>query len=251
MNNSTPPQGRLKSLRAAGIGNALEWFDWTLYATFSVYLARNLFDKTDSRSAMLSTLAVFAVGFVARPIGGLLFGRLSDRLGRRTIMVITLLLLAISSLGIAVIPRYQSVGLFASVALLFLRLLQGLAHGGETGVSYTYVAEIAPSSRRGLWSSSVYIGVTLGVMAATAVAAALTWGLGAEAMSDYGWRIGFLIGGLLGIYALFLRRSAEESHVFAQQQRQPHARRKLSKGGSHRLGLDGIRWGKKMGHLPI
>jgi MHS family alpha-ketoglutarate permease-like MFS transporter len=171
MNNTTSHQGRLKSLRAAGIGNALEWFDWTLYATFSVYLASNLFDKTDARSAMLATLAVFAVGFVARPIGGWLFGRLSDRLGRRTIMVLTMLLLAISSLGIALIPDYQSIGLYASVALLFFRLMQGLAHGGETGVSYTYVAEIAPSKHRGLWSSSVYVGVTLGVMAATAVLA--------------------------------------------------------------------------------
>jgi MFS transporter, MHS family, alpha-ketoglutarate permease len=103
MNNTTSHQGRLKSLRAAGIGNAFEWFDWTLYATFSMYLASNLFDKTDARSAMLATLAVFAVGFVARPVGGWLFGRLSDRLGRRTIMV----LLAISSLGIALIPDYQ------------------------------------------------------------------------------------------------------------------------------------------------
>lgn len=123
--------------------------------------------KTDARSAMLSTLAVFAGGFVARPIGGWLFGRLSDRLGRRTIMVLTMLL-AISSMGIALIPDYPSIGLYASVALLFLRLMQGLAHGGETGVSYTYIAEIAPSKHRGLWSSSVHMGVTLGVMAATA-----------------------------------------------------------------------------------
>ncbi|WP_426139381.1 MFS transporter [Pseudomonas sp. DWP3-1-2] len=225
MNNTTSHQGRLKSLRAAGIGNALEWFDWTLYATFSVYLASNMFDKTDARSAMLATLAVFAVGFVARPVGGWLFGRLSDRLGRRTIMV----LLAISSLGIALIPDYQSIGLYASVALLFFRLMQGLAHGGETGVSYTYVAEIAPSKHRGLWSSSVYVGVTVGVMAA--VAAALTWLLGAQAMGDYGWRIGFAIGGVLGIYALFLRRGAQESHVFVEQQGLARPPRKLSRGG--------------------
>lgn len=230
MNNSTFPQGRLKSLRAVAIGNALEWFDWTLYATFSVYLASNLFDKTDARSAMLATLGVFAVGFVARPVGGLLFGRLSDRLGRRTILIITMMLLAVSSLGIAFIPAYQTIGVYASAALLFFRLTQGLAHGGETGVSYTYVAEIAPSKHRGLWSSSVYIGVTLGVMAATAVAAALTWFLGSQAMSDYGWRIGFAIGGVLGIYALFLRRGAEESHVFVEQQQMSRRAPKLSRG---------------------
>jgi MHS family alpha-ketoglutarate permease-like MFS transporter len=214
MNNTTSHQGRLKSLRAASIGNALEWFDWTLYATFSVYLAGNLFDKTDARSAMLATLAVFAVGFVARPVGGWLFGRLSDRLGRRTIMVLTMLLLAISSLGIALIPDYQRIGLYASVALLFFRLMQGLAHGGET---------------------SVYVGVTLGVMAATAVAATLTWLLGAQAMGDYGWRIGFAIGGVLGIYALFLRRSAQESHVFVEQQGQAWPPRTLSTGEKLRV----------------
>lgn len=145
-------------------------------------------------------------------------------------MVLTMLLLAISSLGIALIPDYQSIGLYASVALLFFRLMQGLAHGGETGVSYTYVAEIAPSKHRGLWSSSVYVGVTLGVMAATAVAATLTWLLGAQAMGDYGWRIGFAIGGVLGIYALFLRRGAQESHVFVAQQGQARPPRKLSTG---------------------
>ncbi|SFW22073.1 MFS transporter [Pseudomonas sp. NFACC04-2] len=230
MNNSTSHQGRLRSLRAAAVGNALEWFDWTLYATFSVYLARNLFDKTDPHSAMLATLAVFAAGFIARPLGGFFFGRLSDVLGRRAIMVITMMLLAASSLGIALIPNYQDIGLYASSALLIFRLIQGLAHGGETGVSYTYVAEIAPAKHRGLWSSSVYVGVTLGVMGATAIAAALTWLLGAQAMGDYGWRIGFAIGGVLGIYALFLRRSAQESHVFEQQRQQAQPPRKLSKG---------------------
>lgn len=227
-------KGRLKSLRAVAVGNALEWFDWTLYATFSVYLARNLFEKSDARSALLSTLAVFAVGFFARPIGGLVFGRMGDRVGRKTIMVVTISLLAISSLGIALIPNYQDIGLSASIALLVFRTLQGLAHGGETGVSYTYVAEIAPSRHRGLWSSSVFVSVTLGVMAATAVAAGLTSLLGPEAMNDYGWRIGFAVGGLLGIYALFMRRSVEESHVFEQQNEQ-RCSRKLSRPEMFRI----------------
>lgn len=217
-NNVKLGGGRVKSLRAAAVGNALEWFDWTLYGTFSIYLARNLFDKTDARSALLATLAVFAGGFVARPIGGWLFGRLGDRLGRKTTLVATMMLLALSSIGIALIPDYGRIGVLASALLLFFRLLQGLAHGGETGVSYTYVAEIAPKERRGLWSSSVFVSVTVGVMAATAVAAGLTSLLGPDAMNAYGWRIGFGIGGLLGIYALVLRRSAEESHVFAVSQ---------------------------------
>lgn len=230
-----PHRGRLRSLRAVGLGNALEWFDWTLYATFSVYLARNLFDKTDARSAMLSTLAVFAVGFFARPVGGLIFGRLADRLGRQKIMLITMSLLALSSVGIAVIPSYGDIGLLASIALMFFRLLQGIAHGGETGVSYTYVAEIAPKEHRGLWSSSIYLGVIVGVIAATIVAAALTSMLGPDAMNDYGWRIGFGIGGVLGIYVLFMRRNVEESHVFTAQEEKPQPSRKLSRGELFRI----------------
>ncbi len=221
---------RLKSLRAAAVGNALEWFDWTLYATFSIYLARNLFDKTDVRSAILATLAVFAVGFIARPIGGLLFGRLGDRIGRRLVMVATMILLAVSSMGIALIPSYEDIGVAASALLLICRLIQGLAHGGETGVTYTYVAEIAPNKHRGLWSSAVFVSVTIGVITATALAALLTEYLNAEAMNSYGWRIGFAIGGILGIYALFLRRSAVESEVFAETSQavvQPLSKRQI------------------------
>jgi len=233
--SQTSLRGRLKSLRAAAVGNALEWFDWTLYGTFSIYLARNLFEAADPRSALLSTLAVFAVGFVARPVGGLLFGGIADRLGRKNTMVLTMLLLAFSSLGIALIPDYQHIGILASAALLFFRLLQGLAHGGESGVSYTYVAEIAPKERRGLWSSSVFVSVTIGVIAATAIAAVLTSILGPEAMNSYGWRIGFAIGGLLGIYALILRRSAEESHVFEEGKEVSRSSEKLSRSAVFRM----------------
>jgi MHS family alpha-ketoglutarate permease-like MFS transporter len=148
---------RLRSLRAAAVGNALEWFDWTLYGTFSVYLSINLFDPTNPTSALLATLGVFAGGFIARPIGGWLFGRIGDKFGRKFTLVITMCMLALTSLGIAVIPTYKQVGLLAPILLLGCRLLQGLAHGGESGVAYTYVAEIAPARKRGLWSSSVFV----------------------------------------------------------------------------------------------
>lgn len=207
---------RRRSLRAAAVGNALEWFDWTLYGTFSVYLAANLFNSDNPTSALLSTLAVFAGGFVARPLGGWLFGLVGDRKGRKFTLVTTMSLLALTSLLIALVPTYEQVGPLASVLLLVLRLAQGLAHGGESGVSYTYVAEIAPPDRRGLWSSSVFVSVTIGVMAATALAAGLTAAIGKEDMQSWGWRIGFAVGGLLGIYALFLRRNAAESDVFEE-----------------------------------
>lgn len=207
---------RLRSLKAVSIGNALEWFDWTLYGIFSVYLARNLFDNTDKASALLATLAVFAGGFIARPIGGWVFGAVGDRYGRKLTLVLTMGLLALTSLGIALIPTYDSIGVGASILLFVCRLTQGLAHGGESGVAFAYVAEIAPKERRGFWSSSVFVSVTIGVMAATALAALLTTSLSPDAMEAWGWRAGFAMGALLGLYALFLRRSASESAVFEE-----------------------------------
>lgn len=205
---------RRKSLRATAIGNALEWFDWTLYTTFSAYLALQLFDRSDPTSALLSTFAIFAVGFVMRPLGGWFFGWLGDRRGRKVAMVATMLLLAITSVAIAVTPSYEAIGVWASVLLLFWRLLQGLAYGGETGVAYTYAAELAPPDKRAFWSSSIFVSVMIGVMAATGLAAVLTSVLSTEDMETWGWRVGFAIGGVLGIYAMILRRSAGESDVF-------------------------------------
>ncbi len=229
---------RLRSMTAAAAGNALEWFDWTLYGTFSIYLARNLFESADPKSALLSTLAVFAGGFAGRPVGGWIFGNLGDRLGRKTTLIVTMIMLAASSAGIALIPSYAHIGVAASALLLFFRMLQGLAHGGESGVSYTYIAEIAPKERRGLWSSSVFVSVTIGVMGATALAAALASVLGPDAMQAYGWRLGFGVGGLLGLYALFLRRSAEESEVFEHTRSDVKPATPLSGYQLFRIGLN-------------
>jgi MHS family alpha-ketoglutarate permease-like MFS transporter len=206
-----------RSLIAAGVGNALEWFDWNLYGIFSVYLAANAFRSDNPTSALLSTLAIFAVGFVARPIGGFVFGRLSDRIGRKNVMVATMCLLAASSVAMAALPTYAAVGVWASAMLLIVRLVQGLAHGGEAGVSYTYAAELAPPARRGLWSSMPFVASTIGLMTATASAAILTGVFDADQMDSYGWRIGFAFGGLLGVFALWIRRSAVETEVFLEE----------------------------------
>jgi MHS family alpha-ketoglutarate permease-like MFS transporter len=208
---------RKLSLAAASTGNALEWFDWSLYGILSVYLAAHLFDSTDPVSALLATFAVFAVGFVARPLGGLLFGRLGDRVGRKRMMIVTMTMLAATSVGLALIPDFAAIGAWASILLVLVRLLQGLAHGGEVGVTYTYAAEIAPRERRGLWSSFILVANTVGLMLATATAAILTAVLSPEQMGSFGWRIGFALGGVLGLAALYLRRRAVESDIFTAE----------------------------------
>lgn len=203
--------GKLRSLRAAIAGNLLEWFDWTLYALFSTYIAASFFDTGDPTSALLSTLLVFAGGFLARPIGGLVFGRLADRKGRKFSLVATMMTMAAGSLVIALIPSYTAIGVWSSVLLLAARLMQGLAHGGEAGTSYAYIAEIAPREKRGFWASSVFTAVTVGVMTATLLAALITGILPKDAVGAWGWRVAFVIGALLGVYALFLRRNAAET----------------------------------------
>ncbi|TPQ37981.1 MFS transporter [Cupriavidus pinatubonensis] len=205
---------RKQSLKAAAVGNVLEWYDWTIYSTFSVYLAGSFFSKSDPTSAFLSTLAIFAGGFLARPLGGYIFGRMADGKGRKLALVTTMIMLAATSLGIALLPNYAEIGSWASLGLFLMRLLQGFAHGGESGVSYVYIAEIAPRERRGFWASSVYISVILGVMLATGVAAALSALLTKEDMGEWGWRIGFALGAVLGLYALFMRRKAVETDTY-------------------------------------
>lgn len=207
---------RRRSLVASSVGNLLEWFDWTICAVFSPFIAKALFDPSDPTSALLNTLAVFAVGFAFRPLGGILFGTLADRVGRRTTMITTMLLMAAGSLLIALTPSYAAIGGFASLILVVARLMQGLAHGGETAASYAYVSEIAPPRQRGLWSSAVFVSVSVGTLCATALGAGISAALPAGDADRWGWRIPFLLGAGLAVFALFLRRGMMESEVYEE-----------------------------------
>lgn len=209
-----PARGRAKVLAQIGIGNALEWFDWTIYAIFAGFFAGQFFDATDPVSAILSTLAVFAVGFFARPFGGFLFGWIGDRSGRRTAMTVTVGTAAAGSLLIGAAPTFDQIGVGASLLLLLARLAQGLAHGGELPSAQTYVAEVAPAPRRGLWSSFIYVSGTAGIMVGTLMGAVLATVLSAPAMAAWGWRVPFLLGGVLGVYALVMRRRMAETATF-------------------------------------
>lgn len=216
---TTRGPGKLKTLFGTGVGNALEWFDWNIYALFATYLAAQFFDGTDKVSAMLSALAVFAVGFVARPLGGFVFGWIADRRGRRAAMTLSVAGAAGGSLVIGISPTYGQIGVAASLILLLARLVQGLAHGGEMPTAQTYIAEVAPAAKRGLWSSLIYVSGTAGVMAGTAMGAVLGIALDEPAMAEWGWRIPFVLGGIFGLYALVMRRRMAETEQYEEETR--------------------------------
>lgn len=205
---------RIRDLIAVNAGNSLEWYDWTIYSIFAVSFAGQFFPSDDPTAALLSALAVFAVGFITRPIGGWLFGRYADRRGRKVSLTLTMSITALGSLAIAVAPTYSVIGVGASLLLLVVRLIQGLAHGGEMGTSVTYLVERAPSGKRALWGSSSWVSVFIGTILATLTGLLVNWALDADQVSAWGWRIPFAIGGVLGLYALWMRRQIQETaHV--------------------------------------
>ena len=218
------PRDRLRTLLGSGAGNALEWYDWNIYAVFAPFFAAQFFNPDNGVAALLSTLAVFAVGFGMRPLGGLLFGWLADRHGRRTSMLFSVGLACGASLLIGLAPTYGSIGIAAAAVLLFARLLQGLAHGGEIAAGHTYVAEIAPPQRRGLWSSVIYVSGMFATLLAVLLGAGLTSVLSDDAMSSWGWRVPFLVGGALGLVALYLRRQLSETEAFENHHSRAHSR---------------------------
>ena len=212
-----PQTGRMstaKTIVGTGIGNAVEWYDWAIYATFTPFIASQLFSKADPASAVLSTLAIFAVGFVARPFGGFLFGWIGDRVGRKVSMTLAVGLASLGSLLIGIAPTFASVGAFASLLLLVARLVQGLAHGGELPTSQTYLSEMAPTEHRGFWATLIYTSGTVGILFGTLLGAVLNMALSTEAMNAWGWRIPFLIGAAMGLYALVMRSRLHETEAF-------------------------------------
>ncbi len=212
---ATTERERRQALRATLVGNGLEWFDYTIYGLFATYIAKAMFDQSDPTTALLSTLVIFAVGFVARPIGGVFFGRMGDRIGRRRTIILTMTMMGASCLGIAILPGYDTIGPSAAYLLLAIRLLQGFAHAGESGMSYTYVAELAPDAKRGLWSSTVFMSVLSGSLLATIIGAVLTRLLTESQLGSWGWRIPFLCGAVLAVYVMYLRQKVKESDIFS------------------------------------
>jgi MHS family alpha-ketoglutarate permease-like MFS transporter len=196
------------------IGNLIEWYDWYAYTAFSIYFAASFFPKGDQTAQLLNTAAVFAVGFLMRPLGGWMLGRYADRHGRRSALTLSVTLMALGSLVIALTPGFGTIGVAAPIMLVLARLLQGLSVGGEYATSATYLSEVATSGKRGFYSSFQYVTLTAGQLLALGVQIVLQQVLTHQQMLDWGWRIAFVVGATGAIIVMYLRRTMDESASF-------------------------------------
>jgi metabolite-proton symporter len=205
------PKPGIKAILVACSGNVVEWFDFFAYAFTALYFAPAFFPAGDPTSQLLNTAGIFAAGFFMRPVGGWLFGRIADRKGRKTSMVISVLLMCFGSLMIAVLPTYAQIGVWSSALLLLARLLQGLSVGGEYGTSATYLSEVARRGHRGFYGSFHYATIIAGQLLAVLVIAVLQRLLTLEELKQWGWRVPFAIGAVGAVVAMVVRRSMHES----------------------------------------
>ncbi|VTU27637.1 Alpha-ketoglutarate permease [Variovorax sp. SRS16] len=202
---------RIFAIMAASSGNLVEWFDFYVYAFSALYFAPSFFPKSDPTAQLLNTAGVFAAGFLMRPIGGWLFGRIADRYGRRISMLISVTMMCAGSLAIACLPTYAAVGALAPFLLLVARLVQGLSVGGEYGTTATYMSEIALRGQRGFFSSFQYVTLIGGQLLAVLVIVVLEQLLSEAELKAWGWRIPFVVGAVAAVVALFLRRTLNET----------------------------------------
>ncbi|RLK58738.1 MFS transporter [Actinokineospora cianjurensis] len=203
-----------RGLVAASLGNALEWFDWNAYAVFSVYFADRFFPSGEPGTAQLQALLVFAVGFLFRPLGGVLLAGFADKHGRRSALTLSVFFMAGGSVLIAGTPTYDDIGVVAPVLLVVARAAQGLSTGGEFAAATTYLVEVAPPRHRAFYSSFAYVTAMLGLLAVTLVDMLLTTVLSHDDLVAWGWRVPFACGALIGVYGLYLRRGLDETEAY-------------------------------------
>ncbi|WP_333892844.1 MFS transporter [Mycolicibacterium gadium] len=201
----TDPAAVRKAVRGAAIGNTVEWYDFAIYSTLATYIADKFFPSGDETAALLSTFAVFAAAFFMRPLGGFFFGPLGDRIGRQRVLALVILLMSASTFMIGLVPSYESIGVIAPLALLLLRCVQGFSAGGEYGSGACYLAEFAPDRHRGFVVSFLVWSVVVGFLLGSLTVTGLETLLSESAMDSYGWRIPFLIAGVLGVVGLYIR----------------------------------------------
>jgi len=220
----TSPGTHRKQLLGASIGNVLEAYDFIVYAFLATVIARNFFPSDNEIAGLMASFGAFGVGFLARPLGALVIGRIGDKKGRKTVLMITIFGMALGTIGIGILPTHATMGIAAPVLLVLLRLIQGLSMGGEWGGATAFIVESAPPGQRGLFSSIGQASFAAAYLLGSVVVAGVTASFTSEQVNDWAWRIPFLIGGILLPVGIYLRRELEETPVFAAARSEPKAR---------------------------
>ncbi|MBY8887957.1 glycine betaine/L-proline transporter ProP [Streptomyces sp. PTM05] len=203
-----------RAVKAAALGNAMEWFDFGIYSYLAATLGHVFFPSGSNTTSLLSSFATFAVAFLVRPLGGTFFGPLGDRIGRKTVLAVTMIMMAIGTFAIGLIPSYAAIGFWSPALLILFRLIQGFSTGGEYGGASTFIAEYAPDKRRGFFGSFLEFGTLAGYVGAAGLVTFLTAVLSDDAMTSWGWRLPFLVAGPLGAVGLYLRLKLDETPAF-------------------------------------
>ncbi|WP_246797398.1 glycine betaine/L-proline transporter ProP [Burkholderia perseverans] len=206
-----------RAVRAMAIGNAMEWFDFGVYSYIAVTLGQVFFPSSNPSAQLLATFGTFAAAFLVRPLGGMVFGPLGDRIGRQRVLAMTMIMMALGTFSIGLIPSYHSIGILAPVLLLVARLVQGFSTGGEYGGAATFIAEFSTDKRRGFMGSFLEFGTLIGYVLGAGTVAVLAALLPHDALLSWGWRVPFLVAGPLGLIGLYIRMKLEETPAFKRQ----------------------------------
>src|SRR6202453_4161975 len=214
--SSTPEYSIWRVIMASSVGTMIEWYDFYIFGSLTAILALKFYPPGNDTFAYLAYLATFAVGFLVRPFGALFFGRIGDLVGRKYAFIVTLSIMGLSTFVIGLLPSFKTAGWFAPIVLLGIRILQGLALGGEYGGAAVYVGEHVPDNKRGFYTSFIQITATLGLFVSLIVILITQSAMSKEDFTAYGWRIPFLISIILVLISLYIRLKMKESPIFAQ-----------------------------------
>jgi MHS family proline/betaine transporter-like MFS transporter len=212
-----------RAVGAAVVGNVLEWYDFSVYAFVAIYISRNFFPQGNEVTALLSTFLAYGLGFLARPLGAVVIGRIGDLRGRKVALLITILLMAVGTVLIGVLPTFATIGYLAPLLLVVARLLQGFSAGGEWGSSTAFIVEWAPTGERGYYGSFQQTSVVAGLLLGSGVAALLNTVMTPADMTSWGWRIPFLLGAIIGPVGMYMRRTIDETPAYQRMAASPAA----------------------------
>ncbi|MEG0858202.1 MAG: MFS transporter [Pseudomonas sp.] len=214
-----PARQRRRAFIGATSGHLIEWYDYGVYGFLAVYIGQAFFVSDDPTTSLLSSFAAFALSFFIRPLGGLFFGPLADKIGRRKTLITVLVMMAGSTCLLGMLPTYASIGIAAPILLVLIRCVQGFSAGGEIGTITSFISEYAGPGRRGFSTCWLMVTAVLGLVLGGVVANGMTWALGAEMMQDWGWRIPFLVAGPMGLISMYIRLKLEDSPEFLALQK--------------------------------